>query len=53
VTDADFTRALDELLDETSALTRVLLGHTEPGDAAALHGWLERMARAEGAKDRS
>jgi ATP-dependent 26S proteasome regulatory subunit len=53
VTDADFTRALDDLLDETSALTRVLLGHTQPGDIAAPHGWMERIARVEGATDHS
>jgi hypothetical protein len=53
VNDADFTRALDELLDETSALTRVLLGHSQPGDAMTPHDWMERIARVEGAKDHS
>jgi hypothetical protein len=49
VSDADFSRALDELLDETSALTRVLLGHAQTGEqpAQAPHAWMERMARAE------
>ena len=49
VTDADFTRALDELLDETGALTRVLLGHAPPGEPGAqpAHAWMERIARAE------
>jgi len=55
VTDEDFTRALDELLDETSALTRVLLGHAQPGDPATQtpHGWMERIARAEATKEPS
>jgi hypothetical protein len=49
VTDADLTRALDELLGETAALTRVLLGHAPPGEPAARgpHGWMERIARVE------
>jgi ATPase family associated with various cellular activities (AAA) len=42
VTDADVTDVLTELLAETSALTRVLLGAGEPGASAAPdpHGWM-------------
>lgn len=50
VTDADFTSALDELLDDTSALTRVLLGHGEHLDtpaAPAPREWMARIARIE------
>jgi len=43
----DVRAALDELLDETAALTRVLLGSGQPSAQAAPwpHGWLEGMAR--------
>jgi cell division protease FtsH len=46
VTDSDLNSVLDELLHETSALTRVLLGAGEPGSGAAPdpHGWLAPMA---------
>lgn len=50
VADADFTSALDELLDDTSALTRVLLGHSEHVDAPAAPApreWMARIARIE------
>jgi hypothetical protein len=50
VTDHDFTNALDELLDETAALTRVLLGHAPPGEptsAQPSREWMERLARIE------
>jgi cell division protease FtsH len=40
VTDTDVASVLDELLHETSALTRVLLGAGTPGTAADPHGWL-------------
>jgi cell division protease FtsH len=42
VTDEDLARVLDELLADTSALTRVLLGAAEPGASAAPdpHGWM-------------
>ena len=42
VTDADVSGVLDELLAETSALTRVLLGAGRPGELAAPnpHDWL-------------
>jgi hypothetical protein len=41
VTGPDLDQALDELLHETSALTRVLLGSGEPGTAApSPHEWL-------------
>jgi histone H3/H4 len=41
----DVDAALDELLDETASLTRVLLGSEAPGDGAAPtpHDWLEGM----------
>ena len=47
VSSADLEGALDELLHETAALTRVLLGSGEPGSTAAPtpHGWLEAMPR--------
>jgi len=46
VTEADLTGALDELLEERAALTRVLLGSGPPGLPGAQaspspHGWLE------------
>jgi ATP-dependent 26S proteasome regulatory subunit len=50
VTTADVTSALDELLAETAALTRVLLGHPDPAEPAAPpspHDWLERIPRPE------
>lgn len=49
VTDEHFTAALDELLAETAALTRVLLGHTHPQESPATPAreWLERIARTE------
>jgi hypothetical protein len=50
VSSVDFTAALDELLGETAALTRVLLGHSEHSEPAATppsREWLERIARAE------
>jgi ATPase family protein associated with various cellular activities (AAA) len=42
----DITAALDELLHETGALTRVLLGSEAPGDGPAPqpHDWLQGMA---------
>jgi ATP-dependent 26S proteasome regulatory subunit len=42
VTDEDVGGVLDELLAETSALTRVLLGAGQPGEGAAPdpHDWL-------------
>jgi ATPase family associated with various cellular activities (AAA) len=45
VTDADVGRVLDELLAETSALTRVLLGAEAPGGRAAPdpHAWMQGM----------
>jgi SpoVK/Ycf46/Vps4 family AAA+-type ATPase len=48
VTTADVTSALGELLAETAALTRVLLGHPDPAEPAAPpspHDWLERFPR--------
>jgi ATP-dependent 26S proteasome regulatory subunit len=50
VSSKDFESALDELLAQTSALTRVLLGHNEPAEqttARQPQEWLERIARAE------
>jgi hypothetical protein len=49
VTDDDVRAALDELLSETSALTRVLLGGERPAAGAAPdpHGWMTIHA-AEG-----
>jgi hypothetical protein len=43
VADADVGAALDELLAETSALTRVLLGAGQPGETAVPnpHEWME------------
>jgi cell division protease FtsH len=45
VTDGDVAAVLDELLADTSALTRVLLGAEPPSGAAAPHphAWLEGM----------
>jgi len=45
----DFSEALDELLGQTAALTRILLGHIDPGDRESRFSrdWLERIARAE------
>ena len=42
IEDHDLDAALDELLDERSALTRVLLGSAPPGEAASPspHAWL-------------
>jgi hypothetical protein len=50
VTDADVNAVLDELLHETSALTRVLLGAERPGSGAAPdpHAWLQDMVAGEG-----
>jgi hypothetical protein len=47
VRDEDVAAVLDELLAETSALTRVLLGAGEPGEGAAPgpHGWVESFGR--------
>jgi cell division protease FtsH len=46
---ADLQTSLDELLDETAALTRVLLGSGEPGSAAPNpHEWLEGLPGATG-----
>jgi hypothetical protein len=44
VTAADVDSALGELLDDTAALTRVLLGSGPSGDPAAPspHAWMER-----------
>jgi cell division protease FtsH len=41
---ADLETALDDLLDETSALTRVLLGAAQPGETVSPspHAWLEQ-----------
>jgi MoxR-like ATPase len=50
VSDSDFTNALDELLDDTSALTRVLLGHAQPVDSLGTpppQEWMARIARIE------
>jgi hypothetical protein len=46
VTNADLATALEEMLHETAALTRVLLGSGEPGTAAAPspHDWLRPAA---------
>jgi ATP-dependent 26S proteasome regulatory subunit len=46
---SDVQRVLDELLDETAALTRVLLGSERPSDPPAdwPHGWMRGMARLE------
>lgn len=43
----DLDSALEELLDETAALTRVLLGSGQPGESAAPspHAWMEGVAR--------
>jgi cell division protease FtsH len=43
VQDEDVSAVLDELLSETSALTRVLLGAGEPGTAASAdpHAWVQ------------
>ncbi len=43
VTDADVATALDELLSETSALTRVLLGAGGEDGASPAAGWLARF----------
>src|SRR5581483_4771482 len=45
----DVSKALDELLHETAALTRVLLGVDRAADAASPwpHGWLEGMSQLE------
>ncbi len=47
VTAADVDAALGELLDDTAALTRVLLGSGPAGDPAAPspHAWMERGAQ--------
>jgi ATP-dependent 26S proteasome regulatory subunit len=47
VAPADIDAALDELLDDTAALTRVLLGSGPAGDPAAPgpHAWMERGAQ--------
>ena len=49
VTDDDVRAALDDLLDEAAALTRVLLGSEPASDPAAPwpHGWMRGMARIE------
>jgi hypothetical protein len=50
VTPADFAEALDELLEDTGSLTRVLLGHAQPGEGAGAtpsREWMERIARSE------
>ena len=50
VSGADFDGALDELLEDTGALTRVLLGHAQPGETSGTtpsHEWMERIARGE------
>jgi cell division protease FtsH len=49
VTDADLSAVLDELLAETSALTRVLLGAGQPGEVAAPdpHGWMTGFGTIE------
>ena len=49
VTDADVTDVLTELLAETSALTRVLLGAGEPGTAAvpSPHGWMTTVSQID------
>jgi hypothetical protein len=48
VTDADVGSVLDELLHETGALTRVLLGAGSPRAASPdPHAWLEGMVEAE------
>ena len=50
VSAADFDGALDELLEDTGALTRVLLGHAQPGETSGTtpsHEWMERIARGE------
>lgn len=50
VSDTDFSSALDELLSDTAALTRALLGHADqqerPGTGSSRE-WLERMSRTE------
>lgn len=48
VTQADVSTMLDELLAETSALTRALLGTPSPDDGASpdLHAWLEGLTDA-------
>jgi ATP-dependent 26S proteasome regulatory subunit len=53
VSDADFNGELDELLGETGALTRVLLGHAQSGERSARgpHAWMERISQAETVKD--
>jgi histone H3/H4 len=47
VSRADVAAALDELLDETAALTRVLLGSEAPsgGPAPTPHDWMHGMAQ--------
>lgn len=47
VSDQDVAAVLDELLAETSALTRVLLGAGQPGELAAPdpHGWMTSSTR--------
>ena len=47
VTDTDVASVLDELLAETSALTRVLLGADDPGQGASPHphGWVSSFGR--------
>jgi len=52
VTESELTNALDELLAETAALTRVLLGHADGGkpEAGTPHAWMERMAQTPSAE---
>lgn len=47
VTDADVGAALDELLSETAALTRVLLGAGGEDGPRPASGWLGRFPRWE------
>jgi len=44
----DVATALDELVHETAALTRVLLGSEAPGEGPAPtpHGWIQGIAGA-------
>ena len=46
-TDTDVASVLDELLAETSALTRVLLGAGDPGQGVLPHphGWVSSFGR--------
>jgi hypothetical protein len=49
VTGGDLVEALDEMLHDTAALTRVLLGSGQPGEptAPSPHAWMQRQGRVD------